>query len=467
MHNIGPGEGEAMSRLSRTLSALGDDFLAIATKARQNAVNEDIANARVSLISGMDLYTTQLQTSLPQDMPRHLWGDMAGGEFDRLSNSVLSNMVTKRGKKQFETEFARERVKLTTRATIAGMILGNREMKAGLSAKMVSFVEAGKIDDYFNFLDEILPPDQAFIRKEQAAKYHVANTARQLFDTEGVEAAIAYVKQQDGILDSKERGDLVGQLTLTAKKLNVQMQGQSQLAVIETVDKYYDLISKGELIDPVELSVDEEKFGFAEWNIWKKINTGQGTMPAVKTDPKILLKLHEMLFSAWTGLPRSEEDEILIKTRFAQAYYANKTINSITFDSLNRMLAMEIKPTYVKVLSSGFDRIVNVINKEGWIGDQMKLFKSEAQSIVDAQTALTQWVVDETGRKKDVSVEAVQNQAEKYAIIFNSSEVKKLLKREPKTEAEFEKLVQTLGQQRGSLGLAYYNRWVDKFRRTQ
>ncbi len=201
--NVSPSpESRELRRLGRTLSALGDDFFAITERAMQNAVNEDIANARVSMISEMDMYSVKLNTSLPQEMPRHMWGDMMSEEFDRVSNSVLSKMTTDRGKKKFEAGFARERIKLTTKATIAGMLQGHREMKAGLSAKMVSFVEAGRIDDYFNFLDQVLPADQAAIKKEHAAKYLVTMTARQLFDSEGVAAAIAYVKEQNEIMDS-------------------------------------------------------------------------------------------------------------------------------------------------------------------------------------------------------------------------------------------------------------------------
>ncbi len=456
-------ESRELIRLGNTLSALGSDFESIVRKSMENAISEDTAKARVSLLSETRLYHTKLATSLPQNMPRHLWGDLATAEFDRISNSILQNMSTDGGKKKFQEDLAKERVRIATRAAIAGMTLGHQEMKAGLPGKMVNFVEAGRLNEYFNLIDKILPLDQALVKKEQATKYHVAFTARNLFDSEGVAAAIAYVKDQDEILDSKERGILVGELTLTAKKLNVQAESQSQLAIIETVDNYYNSISKGQFIDSEQLINDEERLGLAEWQIWNEINKGQGSQTVTKTNPKELLKLYEMLFSAWKNEPRAESDNILIKTRIAEAYHVDKSISNQDFNSLNRLMTSDVKPTYIQVLASGFDRVESVINKEGWFGDRVKLTKAEAQAIVESQAALTQWVLDETSRKKDVSVESVQNQAEKYAIIFNSSAVRKQLKKQPKNEADFEAKVKELSKQRTTLGMAYYNRWVDKF----
>jgi len=451
-------ESRELAKLGRTLSNIGEDFYQMAVKVHQNEIKEEIANAQTDMYEVMKNLEIELETAVPRDKPYGKWGDITAERFDNTLNDVIANLNYDTSKNEITQWAKRERINQVTKFTLRGLRKNEENIRTNLSKKMIVFTESNRREEFNNLVDSVLDEETATFWKQRALEYEVEFQARNLLDSLGLDEAIKYVKKQKEAMSVDERADLIRELETDYKKAiqteKVIAESDKDIAVAE----YYDtLINEGSL-DTQQLEEDFTKLGSEDWVVWQKINKGMGESEAKKSNKDIYIKLQDKLFDHWSGLTKSPNSKIRIKTELAEAFYSDKDLNREDWVELNEYINIEIEKDYIEPLRSAFEEIADMAEKK-----TSPIFGGKEERTLKVRRALTEWLVRERDRKKDITPQQITVRArELFAVVRKPT--RKTLKEEPKSEADFERnIIDLYAVGKTDLAKQYYDKWVGKF----
>jgi hypothetical protein len=290
------------------------------------------------------------------------------------------------------------------------------EEKAATPDRMVSSVHDGDTKRFEEMLDKHVKNG---IFTEDDRKYWLGRQKAYAVEYQAFQALENSPNQKKALQDANriidDNADLLSvNPDRTLDDIKEELKNESVVTVlrqdaarkkadIKAVDELFPLVgADGFTIRDIEAKRDS--FGSdSEYLAFRSIAEGMSSPPALETDWKSYIKAQDKLFDVWTDRTHSMDkngvsNELSIKTELSQLYAVDKKLSRETWAEMNYYLGTKIESDKRDLTEKVFKKISKMYNTVWMTND-------EAKDIASARRAYFEWVVYNTNRKKDISIE--------------------------------------------------------------